>query len=596
MISLQKNAASIPIRMKTSAAILLTLGLISTIASAQVPGLMSYQGKVVDNTGTGLGTGTPINRKILFRIFDAGTGGNRLWSEEQTVTLSNGDFSVVLGQGINASYNGATETPRPSLLTVFTGTDRYLEIIVDNGDGALNNTDTPITPRQRLISTAFAIRAATADSVASGTDLNLRDANHGLGWYGSGRPFNGINLDGPALYGFGGGALGSVNGSTQNIALRWTNTGSIGIGTATPAEKLDVVGNAKISGSLSVGGMGTFGGGAAAPTTGSGGTGMRLSLYPGDASATPFGFGIDNSTLYSVVPSTASHKWYGGTTERMSLNGSNGILSVGADLVVGSYSNSDRFINVRTTGGNVARSGINFHHHDGSYGWSVFSDERNTDGYGFHINSLIGGTVTSRLFIDTGGNVGIGTKAPTTKLDVVGGIKSSGGLSFGGFGANATEGGSSGNFISFSTPGFSEDFIGYANNKFYMKDSPGGADVSEPDLVVGGKITAKDKPVATGEEELRIIRGVVVVSGGVATIDRGTGFTVTRNSTGTYYVSISNAFSGNLTPTVTVYSDGSTYDFVRVGEAGTNGFRINIRDSGGNSADRHFSFIAVGPR
>ena len=71
---------------------------------------------VTDSTGTGLGTPTPENRKIVFRIYDAASAGNLLWTEEQTVTVGNGVFSVLLGQGIPFS----TE-PRPTLDTVFAG-------------------------------------------------------------------------------------------------------------------------------------------------------------------------------------------------------------------------------------------------------------------------------------------------------------------------------------------------------------------------------------------------------------------------------------------------------------------------------------------
>ena len=39
-------------------------------------------------------------------------------------------------------------------------------------------------------------------------DLILRDANHGLGWYGSFKLFAGGSIDGPVLYGYSGGALG----------------------------------------------------------------------------------------------------------------------------------------------------------------------------------------------------------------------------------------------------------------------------------------------------------------------------------------------------------------------------------------------------
>ena len=54
-------------------------------------------------------------------------------------------------------------------------------------------------------------------------DIHFRsvgDDLHGLGFYGAGKLFSGVNLNGPALYGNNGGALGTIPGST-NIALRW---------------------------------------------------------------------------------------------------------------------------------------------------------------------------------------------------------------------------------------------------------------------------------------------------------------------------------------------------------------------------------------
>ena len=243
--------------MKTPHAILLALGLSAPLLFAQAPDRISYQGRVVDSTGTGIGTGTPVNRKIIFRLFDAPTGGTRVWSEEQTVTLAGGEFSVMLGQGVNASSNGSPENPRPPLKEAFGGSgDRYLEIVVDNGDGTLNNSDTPITPRQRLTSTAYALRAATADAVTLNSDLSLRDPNHGLGWYGSSRLFGGANIDGPVLYGWSGGALGSNQNGTLNTALRWNGSGHVGIGgiAASSTYKLDIAGDAHGSGNLFIDG------------------------------------------------------------------------------------------------------------------------------------------------------------------------------------------------------------------------------------------------------------------------------------------------------------------------------------------------------
>jgi len=59
------------------------------------------------------------------------------------------------------------------------------------------------------------------------------DNNHGLRYAGVGHPFaNNTTIDGPAIYGFGGGILGSknFNASTEKIALLWDINGNIGIG------------------------------------------------------------------------------------------------------------------------------------------------------------------------------------------------------------------------------------------------------------------------------------------------------------------------------------------------------------------------------
>ncbi len=75
------------------------------------------------------------------------------------------------------------------------------------------------------------------------------DIYHGLGWYGAGKLFNSQLINGPILYGWDGGALGIRQGS-ENIALRWTTAGNVGIGNIAPTEKLDIAGNLKFSGAL----------------------------------------------------------------------------------------------------------------------------------------------------------------------------------------------------------------------------------------------------------------------------------------------------------------------------------------------------------
>lgn len=52
-------------------------------------------------------------------------------------------------------------------------------------------------------------------------DIRFRvDENHGLGYYGSDKRFGGQVSDGPVLYGWAGGGLGSTNGG-QRLALTW---------------------------------------------------------------------------------------------------------------------------------------------------------------------------------------------------------------------------------------------------------------------------------------------------------------------------------------------------------------------------------------
>lgn len=98
-----------------------------------------------------------------------------------------------------------------------------------------------------------------AANITSGTmalndrDLRLRgsgDGNHGLGYYGTAgaapKLFAGTSMDGPVLYGYAGGILGTVNGG-QKVALAWDSNQRVGIGKANPATALDVNGTVTAS-------------------------------------------------------------------------------------------------------------------------------------------------------------------------------------------------------------------------------------------------------------------------------------------------------------------------------------------------------------
>ncbi len=68
--------------------------------------------------------------------------------------------------------------------------------------------------------------AATGGVRINNTNVWFKgDNQHGLGWYGSGRPFAGIStIDGPVLFGFSGGALATEQFGTEHLAVQWTPT------------------------------------------------------------------------------------------------------------------------------------------------------------------------------------------------------------------------------------------------------------------------------------------------------------------------------------------------------------------------------------
>lgn len=72
------------------------------------------------------------------------------------------------------------------------------------------------------------------------------NTNHGLGWYGTGKTFANIAVDGPVLFGLNGGILGtSENG--QKAVITWNSNGNVGIGVKSPIDdRLELAGTLKI--------------------------------------------------------------------------------------------------------------------------------------------------------------------------------------------------------------------------------------------------------------------------------------------------------------------------------------------------------------
>ena len=74
---------------------LLLLTIFPYICQAAIPQKMSYQGYLTNAAGV------PVNGTLLmiFSIYNVSSGGTPLWVEPHSVTVSQGVYSVILGEG-----------------------------------------------------------------------------------------------------------------------------------------------------------------------------------------------------------------------------------------------------------------------------------------------------------------------------------------------------------------------------------------------------------------------------------------------------------------------------------------------------------------
>ena len=138
-----------------------------------VPDYLSYQGRALNADGTTIGSGTPVNRTVTFRVWDHPSNSlvaNLIYSEQQVVTISNGEFSALIGAGAATTgtalgYSESTKgvpTVKISSPTVFGAATRYLGVTIDDGTAAVDNE---ISPRQQFVTSSYAFRAKVAESV-----------------------------------------------------------------------------------------------------------------------------------------------------------------------------------------------------------------------------------------------------------------------------------------------------------------------------------------------------------------------------------------------------------------------------------------------
>ena len=115
--------------------VLVVLGCFS-VGQAQIPELINYQGRIIEN-----GVGVNGSTQIIFRLFDAPSVGILHYAETQIVSVIDGFYTM--GVGLSNGTPGA-------LFAVFTNTMVYLELEV-GGEF--------LSPRERILSVPYAMIA-----------------------------------------------------------------------------------------------------------------------------------------------------------------------------------------------------------------------------------------------------------------------------------------------------------------------------------------------------------------------------------------------------------------------------------------------------
>ncbi len=203
-----------------------------------------------------------------------------------------------------------------------------------------------------------------------------------------------------------------------------------------------------------------------------------------------------------------------------------------------------------------------------------------------------------------GGNVGIGTAAPASRLDVRGGAMAVEHL---GDQADLLWLNSERSWV-FRQDGTGAgtalklESVGGGGNKNFIVQTTGfvgvGTSLPAAKLDVRGDIRlgASGELLATGSgEALRIVRGEVLAAG---SISAGTGFTVTHPATGIYNIIFTQPFLATSHPafSVTAVANSGTLIAMASSLPGPSLCALRIVNGSGTAADGAFSFTVIGAR
>jgi hypothetical protein len=404
--------------MKSKLSCLFLLLAAPLLHAQSTPSLMSYQGRVTDGAGVLIGNTSPVNRTVTFRLYTASSGGAALYAETQTVTISGGEFSVLIGNG-----SGITGSPGPSapastpyktlsdIINSSTYSSLYLGVTVDDGTTA---ADPEIAPRQQMVSGVFALRSKVAESVAGGavTTAMIGDGQVSTGKIASGAVDSSRILDSSivatdiANNTITAGKLdpGTIGLWTPQGSSVYRSSGNVGIGEANPGFPLNFASTMGDKISL-------YGNSGAHY-----GIGMQTNVLQihSDTSSSDIAFGFGNSSSF---------------TERMRVKG-NGNVGIGTSTPSEKLSIQDGRLWFTTATGNGDNGGIGGTMAS-SDAWRIYGSGDNNNG-GLYIDTgddanepiVFRQSGNERIRINSDGHLtvsnrlGIGTSVPNAQLTV----------------------------------------------------------------------------------------------------------------------------------------------------------------------------------
>jgi hypothetical protein len=391
---------------------LLTVFFFHQNINAQAPNKMSYQA-VVRNASNALVTSAPVGMKIS--ILQGSASGTAVFEESHTATTNtNGLAAIEIGNGtvISGSMSGIDWAAGPYFLKTetdpaggnaysITGTSELMSVpyakFAENTSAwttalgtTSNNTDKigigTNSPATKLHVTSVAGNVATFNG-GNGMWVTLSENGTERGYIGS---FAG-NPEDVELGTIGGNITGAVHLTTNNIPkLTVVNNGNVGIGNTTPDFPLSF------------------------PTT----YGEKISIFGNASSRVGFAVQPGNFQMLGDVSGTDltfGHGLSASSTELMRIKGSTGNIGIGTatpDYKLTVVENSGSGLlklqsSSASTQITLDDGGLN----------DVYLTTTQGD-----FDVWTGGN-NKRLSVITNGNVGVGTSAPTTKLEVNGGTK-----------------------------------------------------------------------------------------------------------------------------------------------------------------------------